>query len=790
MPGAPRSSGAHPVRRPSRRLAAAALVVGLGLALGLPLAQGVPPAGGTVSFVFADTEQPPAEGVVLAEFPEALFVRLEGQLPGFLRRAELAAVIDEGGRRIEHPAVGSLAPVARVIPVAAVTEISGTAWLRPARAGGESPRAPEERATDEGPRPGEQALPEQEGGAVFLEAGGAVRTGANGTARGVFPSGAELWLGVGTEVVVERDGGEGLRVAAGEATVESRLRPLRLHLPRPLVAQLDEASRLVVRAEGEVTRFEQHDGQTQLAWPDLSLALPSGHGVDVEELDPGRWRLRASETNPAALDLMAAGTLEQLPPGAERVIGVELLPQGDLWTVLSARGELLVRRGPRGAFVPVQTGPQQVALGRGDALRTAAAGEALLARLDGARLTLRDATHLEVDEALELVRGRALLEALDAPVLVTTPGGVAALDHVVAQLARLGADGGAGLADAFEVEAVAGRPLLPLGRPARVAIDEGGKLAVSREALPADADPRAEAPLALRQLQGKARLRAAPLGERGDAGWAAQLAQGELVRVLPPDDEVEAEGQPPRRPFGGLALEGRRLLRFVAANTEAEVEVGPARLHFPQRPYVELAEGLTLDVGRAPEELPLLRFKSGETLVLRDAVPLRVENPTIEVRGRGARVKLEGGIALRVEQGGAHGAAALGTREADRLELRPQRAARLALEQEQVRYRLDDGRALWIQSKAPPVDARLGDAEGTLFLSMPGAPSLGLRPDRRLTVMATDEGEFVILDQDQLGADSVELLGLDANAPGLGLLERDRLSELLDVPSEVSPSGP
>jgi hypothetical protein len=727
------------------------------------------------TFVFHDPEQPQASGRVLQEFPQFLFVVLDGQPPTFLRRAELKAVITEKGRTIESPSLGTLAPVSNVIPAAALTEVSGVAWRRDL---GAKAQAPGQEPADL--REGEHALPELEGGAEFLIAGAGVRTGDNGMVRGVFPSGAEFWVGVDTQLDLDPSTSEGLRVVVGEVVVGARLRPLALLLPRPLMAQVEPASRVVVTHQGEKTHLEQVDGQTQLAWPEMSLVLSSGHGLDVQEIGLGRWRIKANEANPGSIDLVVGGRLEELLPGAEREIGVDVPPEGDVWRVLSANGELLLRRGLRGRFSSV--GPlrhQDVAVGYGDALRTSGGGEALLGRVDGARLTLRSASHLEVDDALELVSGGAILEALDSPVKFGTPGGVASFDHLILSLVRSGSS----LGDPLELQAVGGRPTVPLGAAAELRLSTEAKSRVAREVLsdPSAGSVERAAPLVIYQLLGTSLIRSRGLEGIGDAKFVARLAQGDGVTFRPPHDEAY--------PHGALAMAKDRLLRFVHPGSQAEVLVASAQLRFGRRPLVDLAEGLTLDVGRA-KELPLLRFKTGETILLRgDMPPLRVENPTIEVAPTKARVKLEGGVEFTLQQGGQFGAAAMATRVSDHLEVRGAGKSLLAQVRDQVRYTLGDGRALWIQPKAPPVDARFGNAKGSWFLSMPGAPSLGLRPDRRLTVLATNEGEFVILDDEGLGLGAVERLGLDAPSPN-GLLERDRLLELLEVPRPDSPSGP
>jgi len=751
-----------------------ALVLSAGLLALLALS---PAAGET--FVFSDPERPQQSGRVLVEFPDSLFVALDGEPPRFLRRAELAAVIDENGRRYEEPPLGTFAAVGKGIPAAAVTDVSGVAF---ARRGAESKEEP---------------LPELSKGALFFPSQAGLRTGDNGTLRAVFPSGAAFWLGVDTQVELAQ-GQEGLRVERGEATLETRLRAVRLDLPRPLAAQVDEGARVVVIASEEATRLEQHAGQSQLAWPSLSLVLSHGHSLEVRELGLGRWRLRADEANSDDIPLIAKGKPEVLPPGEEWELDSELPPEGEVWRVLSVRGDLLLRRGPNGTFVSVPPlHGAEVVVGSGDALRTAAAGEALLGRVDGARFTLRQAAHLEIDDALGLVRGEGMLEPGESPVPLRTPGGRASISNAVIGLSRQGEGLGAPLA----VAALAGSPELPCGDAAELVIAQRSSSVISREAPAPDAAPKREPPagepveepveepparepsptIAVRQTRGTALLRSRALPELGDAKFRVALREGDRVQALPPSEAA---------PHGSLALAGRRLLRFVQPGTEVDVAGTDGQLRFDERAPVNMAEGLTLTLART-RQLPLLRFKSGEELTLRAGLPLTVYNPTVELTKGDTKVELTGEIKTILERAGEHGVGAFSTRQDDHLEVRAKGDARLSQTGEQTRIDYEDGRSLWIEPKAPPVEARFGNAQGALFLSMPGAPSLGLPSNSSLTVLATNDGEFVILDRNSLDPQNVgsELLSEDESA-GPALLDPDELGILLDVPQPDSPSGP
>ena len=70
-------------------------------------------------------------------------------------------------------------------------------------------------------------------------------------------------------------------------------------------------------------------------------------------------------------------------------------------------------------------------------------------------------------------------------------------------------------------------------------------------------------------------------------------------------------------------------------------------------------------------------------------------------------------------------------------------------------------------------------------------PALAVRSDRRVTVLATRDGEFVILDQESVTSDSVDLETLSGmKGGGATSIWRDPIPDLLDVPRAASPSGP
>lgn len=856
------------------RWAAFPLCAGLALALLSANARGE-------TFVFQDSERGERRGKVLVEFPELLFVAIDGEGPTFLRRAELRAIVDEAGKRHEQAPLGTFAAIGEQVPAVAVTDVTGSVWTSagsevstseeapaPAEEGQPAPSPSAEGGfADEEARPGETVLREQEGGAEFVAPGGGLRTGENGVVHGLFPSGAQFWVGVESETSFPGPG-EQVGLGVGELSVESRLTPIQVVTARPLDLRLAESSYVVVQRAGRVIKLDQQHGRTRIAWPEFSFVLHGGQSVALSDLGKGRWTVQADSANDQVIHLMVKGKRETLDPGKERELGTEVISETSLWRHLASSGELLLRRGRQGTFRPVPAGERTLlSLGPGDALRTPVGGEAALVRQDGARLTLRAATWLEVEgEELQLVRGEALVEALGAPVSVQTPGGRAGLSQSVSVLHRVGE----GPESPLQISAVAGRPKVPLGYatlaleaqsralvsrvasppdpPAELeALREGGRSSVKRdeeteagrdgerrvagreggdstgEAEPnpedgkapredpsrgsapfeessEDASPRSPTPKPAAPLpassgeaslpsfqvelqRGRGLIQSGPVEELGDPRYRVLLDADDRVALRPPSA---------LKPLGGLALPRERELRFRGAALEVEVAVtDPPALRWEGLEEVTLKEGLIVALNRV-RNLPTLEFRSGERLLLSELPrAIHVENPTIAIEGAKATVEFKRGIEATLKAAGEHGAQAFLTREDDHLETRLGASALLAIKDENVQLVLDDGRELRIQPKAPPVDARVGDALGTIFLSMPGAPSLGLRPNLPLTVLATNEGEFVILDSDKVSPDAIERQGLGFGLDSDALtLDSERILDLLDVPIPDSPSGP
>ena len=206
-----------------------------------------------------------------------------------------------------------------------------------------------------------------------------------------------------------------------------------------------------------------------------------------------------------------------------------------------------------------------------------------------------------------------------------------------------------------------------------------------------------------------------------------------------------------------------------------------------------MLEQLKMGLGRK-DGVPELRFRSGPRLQLVHPFRMQVHNPTAILEGPDgsqSTVAFEGDVEVALQQGTQFALASLGVREGDRLELLGGIEASLTRVEGQHRYAFGDGRQLWIADGAPPVQARLADAQGTAYLTMPGAPALGLAFGQPIVVLATADGEFVVVSGSGAGGPDggLELLAGPNQSP-VDRISRDRLRDLLDAPQVDSPSGP
>lgn len=754
--------------RGGRRLA------GAGGALALLVAVALGPARAE-TFVFRDPERGQVSGKVLAEFEDLLFLALDGEAPRFVARAELAAVVDEAGTRYDAPPPGTFARVVGSTPRAAATDLTGDVLVRrrDAPAGGAAAEADP----------------------AFLLPGDALVTGDAGLARLVLPSGATAKLAPSTELLVPGgpaagpgQAGERLDLRQGELLAETALRPLELLLGGVVALRLGAGARVGCEQQPDGARHVLvHDGAAELVWADLRVVLAPGLGAELVPHGDGRWRVTADPANAGAVEVRHDALVEALAPGTSRVLGATAEAE-ELWRLVRARGELLVRRGPRGELTPVApTQRERLALSAGDALATGADGEAILGRVDGAQARLAPGTTLEVTIGgpdLEVTGGRVVVEASDSPVSLVTPGGPAAVHMATLSLAR------AGEAE-VEAAALAGAVDLPLGASAALTLEPG---AVARIGL-GNGNGNGRRKVEVEVQRGRGSVGSRAHGRGPDTRFRLPLAPGQRVGVSegPVEDTLGVEGAAEVLPT--LHLPGGRSLALLSADVRAEVGLDPAwEVVLGRGGRVRLTEGLWLGLATV-QGRPELRFKAGPRVRLTHPATVRVHNPRLEVLSPSgatvADVELQGDVAVRVDPPGDIAGAALATRDDDRFELPREGTAVVDRDRDLLRVAHGDGRRIWVQDGAPPVQARLADQRGTLYVTMPGAPPLGLSAGRPVTVLATRAGELIILADDQLrDAAGLELLTGAPPPRTIDTITRDRARDLLDVPPPDSPSGP
>ncbi len=825
-----------------------AALVAAAATLGLSVARGE-------TFVFRDPTRPPLDGQVIDEFDDLLLVAVDGEAARFVARAELEAVLDEGGARLERPAPGTFARLAGSTPLAAVTDASGGVAVR---AGGGADRTDGRSASSApdrvvGPRPG------------YLRGGDALVTADDGLARLVTPSGATAKVGPESEVAVEGDAGrgsDGLALRRGELLVEAAQRPLEVTWSPalsatsapPLVVRAAPGARLsVARGADGSARLLLDSGSAELTGADLRLPLVPGLGATLTP-QGATWRVAADGANPGPLELTVAGAVEALPPGSERVVGARApttpateapasapavtpapattpAAHETAWTLLAGSGEVLVRRTPAGPFAPASR-QEGVPLGAGDAVR--APDGARLTRADGAAATLGRGGALELGpRGLRLLAGEVRLEATSTPVQLDTPLGPTPALQVTARLTRVSDE-------ALDVSIDAGELDLPLAdstllRPAR-----GATVRVTRLAPPprdGAGEPAAEAWRGRAELQaGAATLRSRSHRGGPDAQVQALLAAGHVVEAYdlplsPPEaartrrargDRAQAE---PDGRGGGLSdagtstapvwsLPGERTLVLDGGQLRARVVFDPrALVTFDTGASVELTPGLWLALDRAPrggvgratgalDDRPLLRWRKGPRVVLEDPLALRVHNPRLELLDPAgetlAEVTLEDEVSVRLVAGPAasgdgtatQGKAALVlvARADDRFELPRGASLTYHRREDTARASWSDGRRVWAQDGAQPVQARLDGEQ--LVVTLVGARPLSL-PARSITALATRAGELVILSDDRLAPDAEGITyTAGRSAWGADALPPDRVRDLLNVPLPDSPSGP
>lgn len=709
-----------------------------------------------------------AKGRILAEFRDLYYVQIDSDLPRFLDPRALESVQDEQERprddlgRSREPA-----------PLFAIDSAVGDVKLE-TRTGTAPPEHP------------------------FAGDGDRVTTGDTGLVRVAFPSGAVLKLGASTTVVA-RAGSEStdaFDLERGDAFVATQpSRTMEIGLARELKVRTRDATIEVSRTpNAEAWRVVTHSGDARIEGDTFRVQqLVTGQAARMEVVPEG-LRITAERENVGAIEVARGAKIVALAPGDALLVdaGKRAVTErtSGRWKLQSVRGLVSVKRPPNGLaparFVAVSPADaSQVRLESGDAVATASGAEAVLLREDGAQVTLSEASELAI-EGLDLAAGSLRVDALREPVALATPSGEARLSLVTVVARRPRSQDSRGL----EVQVQKGDAKLPL--PAAIVLaPEGAKLAI--EGTTESATLRLDA--------GAAKVVSRPQAEASDPAVTVNLDAGRevVVRALHKDGF-------------GLGLEGSRDLTFGPEKVGATIGFASdlPQVVFSQGPELTLEKELRLHLG-SQESGPVLEFAPGKERVslVDPALRLRVAQGTTAFPD-GTTIGWREGVTALLRNGEGVAGAIVAARRGDRLEVpRGTKAAVGRRHGDHATLRLQDRRALWIDDGAPPVSERLvaggstgfaggahadaADAPVSMTLTMPGAPPLTVAGSRAVTVVATKDGEFIVLDDPSLldGAADQDILRLSAQGLATTVDQTpNHIPDLIRQPPPASPVTP
>lgn len=696
-------------------------------------------------------------GRVLAEFRDHLYVALGAESGSFVKRSELASVVAENG----EPLGDSTKPS----PALAVSSPAGD--VRVEHAGATT------------------AVTELD----FAGPKDRIVTGDTGLARLALLTGGVAKLGPSSSVVARpsADRADVLELERGQVFLTpAEGRGVNVVLSGDLRVELTGGSVELVR-DGARVAVSAHDGRAQIESPTFRVAIPSSHGVALTSTGEGLL-VAAERSNASTIELIAGRDTHVLQPGESFSIASGSLTTrtGGSWRLTSMKGTVRLRQSGTSRFVAIESrDADQVRADVGDSVATDAAAEAVFTRDDGATVSLREASELAFDELLAVTAGAVKLEVLREPVRLEVPAGEARLAVATLEVRRPARG-----ATALEIAALEGDARITLSGATGV-IPKGARARLDGRA--GDATIQA--------TEGTVRVATAAQPETGDPDVqvALEAPHGLGVRA------EHAEGV-------SLLLEGDRTVTVGPEKTSARIDVagGLPRVVFATGVEWALESQVTLRFGSL-EGTPVARFPNSARVRFPDGNTKGVIGaPAIFTLEDGTRVTCKDGIQIALRGGEGLAGAIVGTRLEDRFEI-PRRNAAVASRRgnDLTHVKLGDGRTVAIEDGAPPVQERLTAASGPtgidagpkpdldgspgLTLTMPGAAPLSLPGSRRVTVLATRQGEFVILDDPSLLDAAAERDGLhltSSQGTGNGFTldpTPNHLPELLTQPPPASP---
>ncbi|HZV01857.1 MAG TPA: hypothetical protein VFF73_34410 [Planctomycetota bacterium] len=694
-------------------------------------------------------------GRVLAEFRDLLYVQVDADPACFIKRADLAATMGSNGE--------SLGPSGTASPALAVDSVVGDVRLE--RAG-----APAAAVTD----------------LAFAEAKDRIATGDTGLARLALVSGTVAKLGPSSSVITQSatTRGDAFALERGQvfvSPVEGRAVSIALgpevhvEVSGP-VEVVREATRVAVNA---------HGGEARLESPAFQIHVPPSHGVHLVPTEDG-LSVTAESSNSAGVELTAGRQTRILRPGESFSITGSSLASAirGSWRFARIRGSILLRKTATGRFVEVRDG-EGVHIDDGDAVTTGAGAEAVLVRDDGATASLRESSELTLGDDLAVTAGAVKIEALRAPVPLAVPGGEARLSVATFEVRRP-----ARLGSALEVATLEGEARLGFV----------GATAVLPKGSKARLDGRLEE-ATIQATEGALRISTVAQPEAGDPEVEVALDAPHFVGVR----AQHAEGI-------SFLLEGARTVTVGPDKASARIAVGAGlpKITFANGAEWTLEQEVTLRAG-SQEGTPAATFPSSARVRFPEGTAKGViGTPAVFTFDNGTSVTCKDRVQITLRGGEGLAGAIVGMRTEDRFEIPLRNAAVVSLRgNELTQVKLGDGRAVAVEEGAPPVQARLAagsstkgfvsgvkaDLEGSpgLSLTMPGAAPLSLPGSRRVTVLATRQGEFIILDDPSLvdaaaTRDGLHLVSSQTAGNGFALdPSPNHLPELLSPPPPASP---
>ncbi|MEZ0229565.1 MAG: hypothetical protein ACAI25_13125, partial [Planctomycetota bacterium] len=508
----------------------------------------------------------------------------------------------------------------------------------------------------------------------------------------------------------------------------------------------------------------------------------------IEGSDNG-IKLSADGSNASDLDATVGTKTQALGPGKSIFVDGGSLATARVsgtWRFQRIRGSVYLKSGATEAgagarFMNVSPlDLERIRLEEGDAVQTGSNSDAVLLRDDGATATLGEVGEVAIS-GLTLAAGALRVDALRAPVALATPSGEARLAFTSVSVRRPVARD----MKSLDVTVIEGDARLPAAA-GLLTVPVGGAVSLKGN----------ESETTVKVNAGSARLVSTAQVDCGDPVVTSALDAGRSLTIR----ALHAQGL-------AILLDGAREASFGPERVGADIKLDgslPA-VAFSNGAVVALAKETTVRF-RSEQSAPVAWLQGGEHVRLPDArLSVTLEGGTLTFAD-GTAVTFKDSVEATLQTGEGLAGAIVGQRREDRFEV--PRRARIVVGRrgaDHATFKTEGGVALWVHAGAPAVQARLtagrdrglpepakADVDLPLAFSytMPGTPPLTVAASRRVVVLATRDGEFVILDDPALIDASAErgIIPLAGTGiPPAVVLDTSKLPELLAQPPPASP---